>query len=393
MEPDELTRTQLSRRALLGTAGGLLALGALPAVARAQSPANPGPGLPATEADFALALSSLTPQITGATGSVALGAVANFPVVGGQGASFGLMRIDPDGGLREPHWHPDTWELQYYLGGSGRVEIVLVTGESAQVPVSSGDFVFLPQGCGHAIVNTGRDELRALLVFQVDTPRSIGLGNFFSGMDTGVTTQTLGVPTSTLASAPKPARGNPFPARQAGGPGAGPSLPAASQQLSFALAATTPQTQMPGGTITHCTADDLPAMKGSKATILLARLQPGALREPHWHPNAWEVNLCVGGSGEFGLVLPDGTQASYAVSPGDAVFVPQGYGHYILNTGAGDMTFVSSFNADAPTTIGMAGFYGGISTRVAAQALGVQPSVLKAIPRPTSDPAIAPPAG
>jgi oxalate decarboxylase len=273
------------------------------------------------------------------------------------------------------------------------VEIVLVTGESAQIPVSGGDFVFLPQGCGHAIVNTGPDELQALLVFQVDTPRSIGLGNFFSGMDTGVTTQTLGVPTSTLASAPKPARGNPFPARQSGGPGAGPSLPPASQQLSYALAATEPQAQLPGGTITHVTSENLPALTGTKAAMVMVRLQPGALREPHWHPNAWEINLCVAGNGEIGIVLPDGTQAVYAVSAGDAVFVPQGYGHYIANTGAVDMAFVSSFNADQPTTIGMAGLYGGISTAVAAQTWQVKPSVRKPIPRPTSDPAIAPPVG
>jgi oxalate decarboxylase len=382
--------THLSRRALLGTVGGALALGAVPAIARAQAPVNPGPGLPATSADFALALSSLAPQITGSTGSVALGAVANFPVVGGQGASFGLMRIDPNGGLREPHWHPDTWELQYFLAGSGRVEIVLVSGESAQIPVSAGDFVFLPQGCGHAILNTGGDELQALLVFQVDTPRSIGLGNFFSGMDTGVTTQTLGVPTSTLASAPKPARGDPFPARQAGGPGAGPSLPTASQQLSFALVAAAPQLDTPGGTITHVTPDQLPAMMGARASMVLVRLKPGALREPHWHPNAWEINLCVSGSGEFGVVLPEGTQATYTVGAGDAVFVPHGFGHYIANTGTTDMAFVSAFNADVPATIGMAGLYGGISTRVAAQTLGVAPSVLQPIPRPTSDPSIAP---
>jgi oxalate decarboxylase len=196
-----------------------------------------------------------------------------------------------------------------------------------------------------------------------------------------------------LATAPKPARGNPFPARQAGGLGAGPSLPATSQQLSFALAAATPQLDTPGGTITHVTPDQLPAMMGAKASMVMVRLQPGALREPHWHPNAWEINLCVAGRGEFGVVLPDGTQATYAVGAGDAVFVPHGFGHYIANTGSTDMAFVSSFNADAPTTIGMAGLYGGISTRVAAQTLRVAPSVLQPIPRPTADPEIVPPVG
>src|SRR4051812_1954994 len=86
MDPERPT-TDLSRRGLLGAAGGALAFAALPAAARAaspQKPANPGPGLPATTSDFALALSTLAPQITGSTGSVALGAVANMPVLAGQ---------------------------------------------------------------------------------------------------------------------------------------------------------------------------------------------------------------------------------------------------------------------------------------------------------------------
>jgi oxalate decarboxylase len=389
MDPEQPSST-LSRRGLLGAAGGALAVAALPAAARAA--ATPvGPGLPATDQDFALALSTLNPQITGATGSVALGRLDNMPVLGGQGASFGLMRIEANGGLREPHWHPDSWELQYYLGGHARVEIVLITGDCAQLDVGPGDMVFLPQGCGHSILNTGDEGIQALLVFQVDTPRSIGLGNFFSGMDTGVTTQTLGVPTSTLASAPKPPRGNPFPARQAGGQGAGPSLPRTGQQLSFPLLGTPPQTQVPGGTVTHCNANDLPAMQGANAAMVLVRLQPGALREPHWHPEAWEINLCVGGSGQIGIVLPDSTQATYAVGPGDVVFVPQGYGHYILNTGGGDMTFVSSFNADVPTTIGLGDLYDGIATATTAQTLRVKPAVLAPIPRPAAPPPIVPP--
>jgi oxalate decarboxylase len=304
------------------------------------------------------------------------------------------MRVDANGGLREPHWHPDSWELQYYLGGRGRVEIVLPSGDQARIDVAPGDFVFLPQGCGHGILNTGDERLQALLVFQVDTPRSIGLGNFFSGMDTGVSAQTLRVPTATLASVPKPSRGDPFPARQPGGPGAGPGLPATAQELSFPLLGSTPQEQPPGGTITHCDATVLPALKGQKAAMVMVRTQPGAMRVPHWHPNSWELIFCVAGSGQVGLVLPDGTQAVYAVGPGDAVFVPQGAGHYSLNTGDSDMIFVASFNADVPTTISFAGFFDGISLGTAAQALRVKPSVLAPVPRPaTAPPPIVPPLG
>jgi oxalate decarboxylase len=36
-------------------------------------------------------------------------------------------------------------------------------------------------------------------------------------------------------------------------------------------------------------------------------MQPGALRVPHWHPNAWELDYCLEGKAEFWIVGPDNT--------------------------------------------------------------------------------------
>jgi oxalate decarboxylase len=385
----------LSRRRFLGGAAGLagsaLVGATLPAAAGAATGADPG--LPAASGTYAYPLAATSPQVVGSSGSLVLGSKNTFPVLTGQNGSFALMRVAP-GGLREPHWHPDSWELQYYVAGSGVVEIVLVTGESAQLEVGPGSLVFLPQGCGHCARNTGSGDLVALLGFQVDVPRSIGLGVFFSGMSTGVTTQTLGVPLSTLANAPKPAKGDPFPPRQAGNsspPTLGSSLPVTSQVLGVALAAMTPQVIKPGGSLTSVNPDVMPALAGTKASVVYGRVQPGALREPHWHPNAWEINYCLAGAAEFGIVLPDATRATMRVGPGDAVFVPQGAGHYLDSVGDADLEFVAFFNADAVTDIGLSTFYGGLPTRDVAQTLRVPAKQLAAIPRPAQTAAIVPP--
>jgi oxalate decarboxylase len=135
----------------------------------------------------------------------------------------------------------------------------------------------------------------------------------------------------------------------------------------------------------------MPVLAGTKASAILGRVQPGALREPHWHPNAWEINYCISGAAEFGIVLPDATQATMRVGPGDAVFVPQGAGHYLASVGDEDLEFVAFFNADVATDIGLSTFYGGLPTADVAQTLRVPRKTLAPIPRPTQTATIVPP--
>lgn len=385
-----MTSGELSRRGLLGAAAGAAGGIALSAVPHAFAAAPDAPALPPTRDTYLLPLGRMDPTVTGSSGTLAIGSRATMPVLAGQ-ASFAWMRVQP-GGLREPHWHPDTWEIQYYVAGRGRVEVVLVTGECAQIDVEPGVAVFLPQGCGHAARNTGDGPLEAILSFQVDTPRSIGLGNFLSGMSTATSAQTLRVADAALADVPKPSRGDPFPPARTGAGLAGPpALPASAQALAFPLAAAEPADVLPGGTLSVCDANVLPALRGTDASLVLGRLQPGALREPHWHPDAWEVNVCLEGSGQVDLVLPDGTAATLPVGPGDAVFVPQGAGHAIHNLGGSDLTFVAFFNADVATTIGLSAFYGGLPTAAIAQTLRVPRSTLAPIPKPSANAVIVPP--
>jgi oxalate decarboxylase len=76
----------------------------------------------------------------------------------------------------------------------------------------------------------------------------------------------------------------------------------------------------------------------------LLAIKPGSLRELHGHPNAaeWQYylksNACMTVFGSHGRARTDDFIA------GDVGYVPQGYGHYIENTGSDDVEMVIVFD-------------------------------------------------
>jgi oxalate decarboxylase len=155
-----------------------------------------------------------------------------------------------------------------------------------------------------------------------------------------------------------------------------PVLPRDKHRYSFPLASAKPSDTTPGGTVTELTENNFPIFKGNAAGVFFLVLKAGALREPHWHPNAWEMDYCVEGKGELGIVTPDGDQRVQTLSPGDIGFIPQGWAHYIRNPGPGDMKFVVVFNNSLPNDIGLSTMFGGMPTGTFSQTLGVSPATL-----------------
>ena len=155
-----------------------------------------------------------------------------------------------------------------------------------------------------------------------------------------------------------------------------PVLPKAKDKYSFPLASAKPTVTLAGGSVTELTEANFPSFKGNAAGVFYLVLNPGALREPHWHPNAWEMDVCMEGRGELGVVTPDGDVSISTLSPGDIGFIPQGWAHYIRNVGSGQMKFTVVFNNSDPNDIGLSTMFGGMPTNTFTQTLGVATSVL-----------------
>lgn len=185
--------SDITRRALLGTAAAGLAGGA--EQAPAADAAKPRP-----THKFRLAAMKAT-EYPG--GTVREATVNNFPA--SQQMSGAILTIRP-GGLRELHWHPNAVEWDYILAGKARFTIFSPkgrTGEAETIELEPGDVAYIPQGYGHYIENVGPDECRILLVFNAGAFDEISSTGWLASTPREVLAKNFGVPEKTFADFPK----------------------------------------------------------------------------------------------------------------------------------------------------------------------------------------------
>jgi oxalate decarboxylase len=106
-----------------------------------------------------------------------------------------------------------------------------------------------------------------------------------------------------------------------------------------------PATTFDGGWLRQAHEDNFAILKGQQASVVFVTLQPGGIREPHWHPSAWEIAVVTGGVAAWTLLDPLGHDESFDAHPGDVIFAPQGSLHYFENKGQDDLNVVIVFNA------------------------------------------------
>ncbi len=88
--------------------------------------------------------------------------------------SGGLMVIKP-GKMKELHGNPNANEFHYYLKGTGQVAMFGSAGRSKVAEVKPGDSAYIPAGYGHAIVNTGDEDLEVVQTWDAGKFEEISL--------------------------------------------------------------------------------------------------------------------------------------------------------------------------------------------------------------------------
>lgn len=140
----------------------------------------------------------------------------------------------------------------------------------------------------------------------------------------------------------------------------------------------------PGGSLQGANSENWPLLVGQKAAVYLARLAVGGIREPHWHPSAWEVNVVLAGRVRWVFVGPNGSHDAFEATKGDVVFAPQGHFHYFENASETDeLVVLIVFNSDAAEPkddIGLGQSLTAIPTDVLAAVFGVPSALFERIP-------------
>ena len=288
------------------------------------------------------------------------------------------VSIDP-GGLRELHWHPNAHELAFCLGGRGTFGILSPVGDNDTFEIAAGSVTFVPNGYAHYILNAGTETLRMAIAFTHEEPEHINLSETLDYVPREYLAETFGV--SPAGFPELQYRGDVFLAKmeEATSNGSAGALSShAAKPYTVNLQEVTPKT-FEGGTVNELRIEQIPHL--TDITLYLLRSQPRGLREPHWHPNTAELNYCVQGTAQIGVVTPNGGRETFEIVPGDVAFIPANYFHYIASTSDEALYFLVFFSSVDVPHIDLSQNFDYFPREVIAASFGLEKQAFDELPK------------
>jgi oxalate decarboxylase len=255
------------------------------------------------------------------------------------------MRLNA-GGVRELHWHKAA-EWAYMLHGTARITAVDAHGHSFVDDVGVGDLWYFPSGIPHSIQGLNPDGCEFLLVFDegdFDEENTFLISDWFKRTPNEVLGKNFGVPPSLFGHTPDPSELYIFPA-PVPGPLSSDKIAGAStvsQSFSHRMMAQQP-IKTKSGTVRITDSNVFPV--STKIAAALVEVDPGGMRELHWHPNADEWQYYIEGQARMGVFAASGQARTFDFWAGDVGYVPFAMGHYIENTGTTRLRFLEVFKS------------------------------------------------
>ncbi|MDO9395549.1 MAG: cupin domain-containing protein, partial [Herbiconiux sp.] len=115
----------------------------------------------------------------------------------------------------------------------------------------------------------------------------------------------------------------------------------------------------------------------------LVTIEPGSMRELHWHPNADEWQYWLKGQGRM-TVFNTGPHANTTdFRAGDVGVVKRNLGHYIENTGDDTLVFLETFKSDHYEEVSLANWLAHVPPSLVSAHLNIPEEVLATFPRTT----------
>lgn len=263
------------------------------------------------------------------------------------------MRLTP-GGVREMHWHTAA-EWAYMLKGYARITAIDQEGRTFQDDVSEGDLWYFPAGIPHSIQGLEPGGCEFLLVFDegnFSEEATFLLSDWLAHTPKEILAKNFGVPESAFERIPEkdlwifqaPVPGSLAADRITG---AGP----VPNTFSHHMLAQEPICTKSGSVrIT-----DSSLFKASTTiAAALVEVEPGGMRELHWHPNSDEWQYYISGQARMTVFAAENNARTFNFQAGDVGSVPFAMGHYIENIGTTTLRFLEIFRSDHYADVSLA---------------------------------------
>jgi oxalate decarboxylase len=253
------------------------------------------------------------------------------------------MRLKP-GAAREMHWHKEA-EWGYVLAGRVQITAIDAQGRAFADDVGPGDVWNFPAGIPHAI-QAFEDGSEFLLVFDdggFSENETFLITDWFKHTPPDVLAKNFGVPRSAFARIPQDVEHDryifPAPMPSTAAVGADAAGPVYSHRLMD-------QEPVPaaGGWARIVDSSNFPA--ASTIAAALVEVEPGGMRELHWHPTTDEWQYYISGRARMTVFASSGKARTFDYEAGDVGYVPFAMGHYVENTGDEPLRFLELFRSD-----------------------------------------------
>ncbi|MCA6124406.1 cupin domain-containing protein [Bradyrhizobium sp. WSM 1704] len=256
------------------------------------------------------------------------------------------MRLK-SGGVRELHWHKQA-EWAFMLAGNARVTAVDNDGHNFIADVGAGDLWYFPSGIPHSIQGLPGDGCEFLLAFpdgEFSEDSTFAITDLFAHNDRNVLAKNLGVNVKALDGIPKEERfifQAELPPPRLEADAVSDPLGAVPLDMVFRLTQQPPH-QSSGGNVRIADTRNFPI--STDVAAALVEVNPGHMRELHWHPNADEWQYYISGKGRMTVFAAEARARTFDYQAGDVGYVPMSMSHFIENTGSEPLRLLELFKS------------------------------------------------
>ncbi|KAI1174885.1 oxalate decarboxylase family bicupin [Nemania sp. FL0916] len=257
------------------------------------------------------------------------------------------MRLDR-GVIRELHWHKEA-EWAYVLDGEVRITAIDYEGGNFIDDLKKGDLWYFPSGVPHSLQGLGENGTEFLLIFDdgaFSEESTFILSDWLAHTPKSVISKNFNLAPEVFDHLPK----NEKYIFQGSYPGSlkderptGKNVKKSKYNFSHRMLEQEPKNTT-GGEVRITDSKNFPISKTIAAAHVT--IQPGALREMHWHPNADEWSFFISGRARVTIFGAQGTARTFDYMAGDVGIVPRNMGHFVENIGDEPIEMLEVFKAD-----------------------------------------------
>ena len=292
------------------------------------------------------------------------------------------MKLEP-GAMRELHWHATAAEWAFVIEGRTRTTVIDPQGGAETNDFGPGDVWYFPRGHGHVLECLGDEPTHFILIFDNGYFSEFGtfsISDWIGHVPKHLLAKNFGLPESAFDGFPRDevyfAKGA-KPPEPAAAPLQGWKAPALTHK--YELLKRPPHRTFAGGREWRVDSLEFPISKTVTGVIL--DLDPGGLRELHWHPTADEWQYVIDGEISVTMFGSHGRYRTETLRKGDVGYIPQGYGHSIENIGDRPCRVLIGFNTGLYETIDLSQWIAGNPADVLATNFGKPVELFEKFPR------------